>query len=88
MARGKVEEFTMTRQKMSIHFRSLKPRLEDRYQYWTSNPLLQVQLYSAYMCDCIVDIFSLAPDETSIQSPKDGGEILTINVDQSLKHSQ
>ncbi len=82
MASGKILGFRVTPPKMVLQVQPSKPIPEDIYEYWTSNPLLQIQLFSAYMCHSIVDIFSIAPDEPTIHPPKNGGEILTINVEQ------
>ncbi len=83
LARGRVEELEVGSQKMVLRLRPEKPIPEGLYQYWTTNPVLQIQLVAAYLCDCAVDIFSITSVEPFSRTPKDGGEILTIQVDQA-----
>ncbi len=82
MARGWVQDLEVIPPKMVLRFRPSKPISEGLYQYWTSNPVLQSQLFAAYLCDCAVDIFSKTPEGVLSTTAKDGGEILTIQVEQ------
>ncbi len=88
MARGQIQGLEVVAQKMVLRLRPLKAISEGLYQYWTTNPLLQIQLFSAYLCEYVVDIFSIAPEGPPGPSPKDGGEILTIQVDPDKDHTQ
>ena len=82
MARGHVQSLEIVEQKMVVHVRPSKSIPEGIYKFWTMNPGLKLQLFSAHLCEFVVDIFSVAPEEPSYRSPKDGGEILTLSVDQ------
>ncbi len=88
MARGHIQRLEVIPPKMTLHVRPLKPIPEGLYQYWTTIPLLQIQLFSAYLCDCVVDIFSITPESLPCGSIRDGGEILTINVNQDRQSSK
>ena len=88
MARGLVQGFKVIPPKMVVDIIPSKSIPEGLYQYWTNNPLLQIQLLSAYMCQYMVDIFSVIPKGASNHSSKNGGEILTIHVDQETQDTQ
>ena len=82
MVRGHVQSLKIVAQKMVVHVRPSKSIPEGIYKFWTVNPGLKLQLFSAHLCNFVVDIFSIAPEKPSYRSPKDGGEILTLTVDQ------
>ncbi len=82
MARGYVQSLEITGRMMVLFVHSLKPMTQKTFRYWTKNPNLQLQLFTAYLCGFVVDIFSMAPEGPTLLSLKDGGEILTIQVDQ------
>ncbi len=92
MARGHIQSFEVTAQTMVLFVHPLKPISQGIHRYWTMNPRLQLQLFSAYLCDFVVDIFSMAPEGPPFRALKDGGEILTMNIEQHefqiLQHSK
>ncbi len=81
MERGYVQKLEVIEQTMMLQVHPIKNTPERMYQYWTTNPLLQIQLFAAYLCDFVVDLFSVAPEGPSDGSFKNGGEILTMSVD-------
>ncbi len=87
MARGHVQSLEMMGQTMVLLVHPLKPSPHGTYRYWTKHPRLQLQLFSASLCGFVVDIFSMAPEGPPFRLLKDGGEILTIHVDQHSDQS-